>query len=474
VTTTDTSATQSHFQRHRLSRWLVNPSHHMLLWVMFGALLALFWLIAWRGLDPDFGWHLQAGNYIRAHGIPAHDIFTYTARQFPWIDHEWGNDVIVSFIYGWGGYAFLALLYGALWAGALLVCGLRARISVIGIALLAVSSYAGIRPIAWTALFFAVTLRALMWQNRRAVWLLPLLFVVWANLHAGFVVGLAVIFYVAIYRRRPALFGVFALSTLATIINPYGLRLYTEVGRTLFDPTLHYQVMEWTPFSLKAASALFIVLWLSGSILFEKHTLKQLLRPSNILLLGALSATRNVPLFVIAGTGELNHMATQFVQTIPKHLSRTGRHWLTGMKLGFALITLYCAFLSFWPLHTSREATYPVAAVAYLRTNGCEGGRLLNDYAYGGYLIWQLPTQPVYIDGRMPSWRDATGQKYMTQYYALLAQPSRYSAVFPKYNMRCSLLQKTRTNIGLIRLLQHDGWTTTIQTEDYVLQMKPQ
>ena len=98
---------------HAVSTLLHRPKVNLCLKIIL--VFIGFFLIAWVRIDPDFGWHLQAGNYIRAHGIPSHDIFTYTARNFHWIDHEWGNDVIVSLLYGVGGYNLLAVVFAGLW-----------------------------------------------------------------------------------------------------------------------------------------------------------------------------------------------------------------------------------------------------------------------------------------------------------------------------------------------------------------------
>jgi len=438
------------------------------------ALFVLFDLVSLRNLDMDFGWHLQSGDYIRAHGIPAHDIFTYSARQFPWIDHEWGNDVIVSWLYGVGGYPLLAALYALLWSAGLVIAGVRARFGVLLLAAFAMFPYAGIRPVAWTVLFLAITLRLLHSKKRWIVWLLPLLFIPWANLHAGFVSALAIIAYIGWYERRPKLFGVFALSALATLINAYGPRLYVEIARTLFDPTLHSQVGEWHSFTFRLSALLFIAMWGAGGVLMEKRALKPWLRPSIPLLLAAMSATRNVPLFVVAAVQE----SSRYIDGILARVRLSGPVPNLGrIKAGAAIIAfgvlLLLAWQTFWPLNANRLATYPQAAVAYLRANGCEDGNIFNDYNYGGYLIWKLPQQPVYIDGRMPSWKSPDGQKYMTRYYDLLSHPAQYRVLFARYNIRCALFQHTQLNAGLIARLLRDQWRPVINNKTYILLLAP-
>ena len=438
-------------------------------------LFILFFILSIRRLDPDFGWHLQAGNYIRAHGIPSHDIFTYTARQFPWINHEWGNDVIASLLYGVGGYALLAGLYALLWSGAVVIAGAGARLSVLLLGAFAMFPYAGIRPEAWTAFGLAVTLWLLRSKRRRLTWLLPLLFIPWANLHGGFVLGFALIGYYAIYERRPALFGVLGLSVLASFINGYGPRLYVEVARTLFDPKIHSQIAEWAPFVFPLGSALFIIVWGAGGVLVEGRSIRRWLRPSIPLLLAAMSATRNVPMFVLVALEECGRYVDTIVSEVRVSPAKAwAKRSVVGVICIVALFSAYHMRAQLWPINVDRSAFYPQVGVAYLRAHGCEGGNIFNDYTYGGYLIWQLPSMPVFIDGRMADWTAPNGVGYVTSYLNLLAHPKQYHSEFARYNIRCVLLQHDQQNAAMLVRLRRDQWRPVVNNGVYILLMAPQ
>lgn len=445
----------------------------LLLGLKFLVLFAIFYLLAWKRLDPDFGWHLVSGNYFRAHGIPSHDIFTYTARNFPWVDHEWGNDVIVSVVYGWGGYDLLAGLYGLVWSASLIIVAGRTRLFTLLVAAAAMLPYAGIRPVAWTVLLFAIALKVLRARDHRWRWVLPVLLLVWANLHGGFIVGLAVILYYALIERNWRLLPILVLSLLATFVNPYGPGLYVEVARTLFDPTLHSQIREWTPLLFFWSTRPFIFLWGAGAILFFGLSWHKWLHLSSFLLLAAVSATRNVPLFVIAATGELDEFISSARQKLP-HRMDSGRQATLIVIVAIVLVSLgYGYYASFWPWQ-DRQAGYPLAAVAYLKQNGCENGNIFNDYNYGGFLIWKLPKLPVYIDGRMPSWKDPSSQKYMTRYLNLLEHPKHYKAEFNRYDIRCALLVRAPARQAMIARLERDNWRVAVVTSSSVLLLAPQ
>lgn len=429
----------------------------------------LFCIVAWRKLDPDFGWHLESGRYILVHGIPSHDIFTYTARSFPWINHEWGNDVITALIYALGGYNLLVAAHSLLWTGALFLSGWRTRFAVLLVAAVALFPFSGVRAISWTVFLLAVLLYLLR-QRHVLPWVFPLLFLVWANLHGGFVIGLAVLLYVAVYERRPKLFVALAASIAASFINPYGPRLYVEIARTLFDPALHQQISEWAAFSLGPPTFVFLLLWLPGNLLYARWPLRKWLRPSIILFIGALSAARNIPLFIIGSVQEADDYATRTLRAVPANLG-TFHRWVFGSVLFFlpALALIYSVDTLFWPLGTAadREVWYPVKAAAYLQRHPCSGN-LFNDYNYGGYLIWKLPGHPVYIDGRMPSWRNADGEKYLDHYDAIIKNPRLYPAEFQKYHITCAILQMPK-DAALVTALQKGGWQTYVKEGSSVL-----
>lgn len=100
-------------------------------------------------------------------------------------------------------------------------------------------------PLAWTVLLLPVVVRLMRSGRRRSRWSLPLLFAVWANLHAGFIAGLAVVAWHLLPRTRDrTLIWQLLLSIAATLLNPYGPRLYVEIFRTLTDSSLHSHIGE--------------------------------------------------------------------------------------------------------------------------------------------------------------------------------------------------------------------------------------
>jgi hypothetical protein len=172
-----------------------------------------------------------------------------------------------------------------------------------------------------------------------------------------------------------------------------------------------------------------------------------------------------MPYFVIATLPDLEKYYKELRKEAPKKLSKGAKILLTSFSISLLLYSgcYYYMFLFPW---SGREAMYPNLAVAYLSAHPCPG-HLFNDYDYGGYLIRHLPSEPVYIDGRMPSWRDPSGQKYFDRYLAILENPMSRQKEFRQYNIRCVLVENTKKDIidGLIK----DRWKIETKSKTSIL-----
>jgi hypothetical protein len=454
---------------------------HLAVFLKSALIFSMFWIICWQRLDPDFGWHLQAGRYFMAHGIPGHDIYTYTARNFRWIDHEWGYDVIVAWLYGLRhGWFVLATVFAGLWTAVLITADRKANSIVLFLAALAITPYAGIRPM-------VILLKLARRKTRRIMLVIPLLFLVWANLHGGLLIGLLMLVYFAIRDRDHRWLWVLLASVLLSFINPYGPRDYVEIFRTATDGSLHFQITEWYAFVVYAPSRPYLVLWLCGYWILTKDKVWAWIKlrwhrqaggeplgnalTGPLMLAFAMSATRNMPLFVGATIEETNQYVKRVKALIPKQLNK----WSIGILTLFVAATLWSVVYgirqTYRPLSSVGGDHYQSKVVDYLKQHGCEGGNLFNSYDYGGYLIWKLPEQKVYIDGRMPSWRDETGQKYMNRYLKIFNDEGYQKAQFATYNIRCAWLEDSGST-KLITRLEKAGWRVAKQANGSTLLMR--
>ena len=96
----------------------------------------------------------------------------------------------------------------------------------------------------------------------------------------------------------------------------------------------------------------------------------------------------------------------------------------------------------------SENSFYPKEAVVFLKENDvC--GRLFNDYGWGGYLIWKLPSEKLFIDGRMPSWRwnaslPTEANWAMKEYSGVLSGENNLEKVFAKHGIGTVLVPVDR------------------------------
>ena len=168
-------------------------------WVGWGLWVAMFTIVGYKNLDPDFGWHVRAGEYVMQKGIAKTDPFSYTMPSYPFIDHEWLTNVVMYLVTEHYGYGALAVIFGLLAGGLwLLLVPKRGVLLALIPVLMGAGAWlvrAGVRPQILDWLFLAGLLR-LVWQEKVwkkwRWWVVPG-FGLWANLHGGYAIGPAVL-----------------------------------------------------------------------------------------------------------------------------------------------------------------------------------------------------------------------------------------------------------------------------------------
>lgn len=439
-------------------------------WLMWGPrttaiiVFIMFLLPALLNFDPDLGWHLSSGQYIAAHGLPAFDIYTYTASNFPWIHHEWLADVISGAVYKAGGFGWLAVMYAALWtAGIGLFTRWRQPAVIILVGVLAITPYAGVRALTWDIVMLGMLYR--LADIPRLYPVLPAVFALWANLHGGFVLGLVYLVFQSVMRRDVRLGATVILSSAATLINPYGLNLYTEIMRTVGDTSLRTTISEWRSFYLNASSIVFIALWAGGIAIANWKRLRTYLGFDMFMFAAALWSTRHFPLFVIFALPVVLRRYGTVVITVPRRIVRRDSVFI---KIAGAVLLGVCLASWLWDMRVFHERrALPERSVARLQQSPCRGN-LFHEYGLGGYLIWKLPSHKVYIDGRMPSW-EMNGTRYLDNFLRVFDDAGFRSKEFARYNIRCVLTKRP----VFVRALLGEGWAIDTNNDNtYVLLRK--
>jgi len=218
--------------------------------------LQLFWSADVLFADPGAGRHLRTAQIILAtHEVPRADPLSFTHAGQPWIDYEWAFEATLGELNRLGGLGLVAAFCAALFAATILGIyrtllqsgfSMSAVILVIGVVFLTLHLHFAARPLLFTYLFMALVVE--VWQRRRHPlgrdWLfLPIVFIAWANLHAGWASGLAFLYLATTGRILDRLrhrvagedapvipwIGMCALCTVAVSINPWGWRLLHQI-----------------------------------------------------------------------------------------------------------------------------------------------------------------------------------------------------------------------------------------------------
>src|SRR5437763_10656791 len=193
----------------------------------------------------DLAYHIRAGNImLDTHHVIRTDTFSFTAFGKPWVDQQWGAQILLTLLYRLGGWSVLVFVRAVSGAVVLLLVFLACRTRgatmkqasglTLGAGALALAGLMP-RPQMFGIVLFALTVWVLSQRDRRPrlLYLLPALVAVCANLHGSFFLGavLAGLAFLEDLRRRSPVAGrtllVTVLSVVAPVLNPFGLRVWS-------------------------------------------------------------------------------------------------------------------------------------------------------------------------------------------------------------------------------------------------------
>lgn len=428
--------------------------------VFLAIFIAIFVCFLLRGHvteDPDFGWHIQAGQLFAEKGIPREDPFSYTMPSYYFVNHEWLADILIAKIYNAVGLWPLQILFAlfGLLTILLLLKGVDRKWVMIPMLMAAgtLLEFIGVRMqvITWVflALLSAIIFQKTMWH--RWMYVLPVFFFVWANVHGGFAIGIVIltIYLVGKSIEERAIdwkqYGVLLGSIFATLLNPYGYHLWIEVTKSLTDTSLRWAIQEWHPAIYFTNIAFWIYFSLSVFLLIRywKKFSPTIIILYTFLLLSGLASMRNIPVFVIFSFFVTMQSIGYLAKEAAKHkygLERFAKAYtvLLVVSLVFFLSQLGMFFYGAY-VQDRDKSPYPSGAVAFLKENPPEGN-IFATYDWGGYLIWKLPEKRVFIDGRMPSWRNPDAPENEStyaygDYKKILTGKASFAQAAIKYNI---------------------------------------
>lgn len=384
---------------------------------LFSLLLSsVIYFFSYPEVDPDLWGHLFFGKEILQRvRVPAVNLYSYTAPDYPWINHEWLAEVIfyeIFSLFGSPGLIVLKVIIGAMivWILDLIIkkraASPFARVLTLVWSMAILCPGFNVRPQLFTYLFFAIFVFLFYRYDegkKRILYWAPLLMILWVNLHGGFVAGLGALGLFSLWtvvRGNRGLIMPVALALVSVLLNPYGFRLLSFLTEDLL---LHRPITEWQPIALGDASfwqfklALLALLVCSAWRGFWQRWDFVL-----ALLAGwfALRHQRHMPLFAIVAAPLL----AEGIHEVISWMEGKVRGWV----LAFAILPISLAqFASIGRVHWEHgfrlvvsPLEYPTQAADFLKRNAVRGN-LVVPFDWGEYFIWKFyPGIRVSIDGR--------------------------------------------------------------------------
>lgn len=466
-------------------------------------------------LDSDTGWHIRAGDAMRAsRAVLRHDIFSHTMAGREWFAWEWLADVLMSRLHEWRGLpgvvaGAMALLVAS-YAGLFRLMRARGVDPMLAGVLTLFAAFASV--VHWLARphLFSIAL-VVVWfgviesyRRHRSKWIyaLPLVYPLWANLHGAFVVTFPLFavyivgetFEWAAYKQsvdgpaqtRSALaatlrpyFIVALLSFAATLVTPYGFRLYGHLWQYLTDTKLLALIHEFQSPSFHTLDGRLIEVWLLLNVVTLARACRQKQFVEAGLLLCwshlVLQSERHVTLAVVITTPIIAEHLTAWLKQAAGWLAARARFnraaidWYRGIRAidaqlsGAAVYVGAGVFFLLLLSSTTARGTwaarllpaefdahkFPAGAVTFIENTLNDpavpfhrqlGGNSFATDQYGGYLIYRLsPRVKVFFDGRSDFYRQG---RVLDDALGIQQLKPDVAALLDRYDVQWMLLRK--------------------------------
>jgi hypothetical protein len=455
--------------------------------------------------DGDLPRHIAVGKVmLDSGGLMREDFFSHTAYGQPFLAYEWLSQLIFAAVYEFAGLDAVAVLAAAiiafayaLVAGFLIRRGVAADLVILTVgagALLGMTHWAA-RPHMFSFAATAILLRLLEPGNRaRVLWFVPL-FALWVNLHPGFLFGLGVLGVMTVGDLIEAVTGddkagwrraaryhatALALGGVATLLNPYGIGLHLHSLGHLGNAEMMRTTVEFrspdfhTSIGLVFLAALLVVIAAIGS------RRSRLQAPTLLIVLATVALSmRSWRYIALFGLVTLPLLAIALVDDwerwMPSVLREPGRALAAGDRLarrgGVALAFLVVLVWAVLPgdgrvrQYVATEFdpdVFPANAVKFAREHKV-GGRLYNEYKWGGYLVLSWPEQRVFIDGLA----DFYGTRIFRDYRHVAGLRPGWREVLSRWNIDLVLMPADSSVAA--ELVREPGWHELYRDEMSVL-----
>lgn len=478
-------------------------------------LIAIFWGIAASGprilnFDGDLPRHILTGNLIlQTWRVPTTDLFSFRTTGYPSIPHEWLSQVLFAALYNWLGLDGIVLVTALVivltWGSVYYQAKLKSHSFFLALTLIVLGVGASQihvlpRPHIFTYLLVTIwiTLLESIQENKvRSAWILPIVMLLWVNMHGMFVLGMMILgIYVigdfldhpaaAWFKNKKTTFLLIAagLSLITTFFSPSGPKIWEAITSLGSNAYITSKIPEYqSPNFHMPETWPFVVLLLITSLGFARSTEKT--RWTDILLVVAfagmaLYTSRMIPLFAIVVTPitakaiadwtriEFSKSRLLIIQENISKINSTanGSIWIFAIIL-IAVVSLRSgqAIDSAGAGNIFDKRFFPVEAADWLETHP-QTGHMFNEFDWGGYLLLRFwPNQQIFMDGHTHIY----GESLTREYENVITMRPGWEEIFKQYNITWAIV---RPHLPLAQKLIAQGWETAYEDQTAILLVK--
>ena len=462
---------------------------------MLAFLLVTLEFIMTRGsvVDPDIWWHLRNAEYLfQHHQLPRTDMYSFTVARHPWINHEWLSEIPYYLAWRAGGlggvnavmFATISLIFlGLLYLSYMETRHFKAAIVACCFLTFIASVSFGPRTILFGYLYLVlllIILQRFRQKGNAPLWLIPLLFCLWANTHGSWSLGLIVFSIITAAgfvrgswgrvdaeRWTPSQMGKLVVTGLASVaalfVNPFGSRLVFYPFDMAFRQKLNIShVAEWVSVDFhdlrgKFVLALLLTLLVTALVRRTRWRLAEV-----ALVLFAVYSGLTYVRFLFLLAIVMAPVLTRILEFVPQYRPEVD----TPLINGFVISLMIGSIIHYWPtsaeMQKSLSEKYPTQALTYLKAHPPDGP-VLNFYLWGGYLAWNDRALKVFIDSRVDIYEYAGVLKD----YLDLLNLSQSKSILDKYKIRYVLFPQPGgySESALTYVLEHDSQWKVIYSD---------
>jgi hypothetical protein len=469
--------------------------------------ILVFIIFTKQPVDADMWWHLKSGQSMwQQKTILLQDQFSFTKINQPWVNAFWLSDLLMYFLVYAGGFYLLITVIAAIGAATFLTIFLQTSgplfIRSFVIILAAISASPG-----WTARpqVFSFILLALLntwmekWKRHQGppLYLLPVFFIIWVNFHGGFIWGFLLLAAViagmgfdVLIRKNDDRIAVsleikklilwMAVSMIAVSINPNGIAIWKLPFYTIdvsiafiqewFSPNFH--LLEMQPFLW-----IIFLFILSLSLSEKKQSFVSIFKSLGFIYMAFVSQ-RNIPIAaIVVAPLIIENFSDSWSKLVANkkpsvnlsaspHPQRLRGSGIINISLIVLLTIAALGQIYIQASSSNIDRLFPSGAVSWIKENRPEGN-MYNSYNWGGYLIYNLPLYPVFIDGRA----DLFGEILIEDWWDIANGSERSVDLLDSYKINFLLIEP---DWPIVNILEKKNWEISYRDEISIILTRKQ